>query len=68
MIVYDIKWETLKELSLTQLERVPYKCFTAMCCEWKPGPGPKPMIIIEKNNVFFVSDSKLEDRRLCTEL
>jgi hypothetical protein len=42
--------EKHKEPSLTQLEKVPYKWFTVMCCEGKPVPGP---MIIEKTTSFL---------------
>jgi hypothetical protein len=39
------KRQTLKQPKLTQLDKVLYKWFTAMCSEGKPMTGPK---IIEK--------------------
>jgi hypothetical protein len=49
-----------------QLEKVPYKWFSAMCCEGYSVPGPM-IIKKKKTKPFFVLESKLEDRRLCTE-
>ena len=63
MIIHGIKWETLKELSLMQLEKVPYKWFSAMCCEGYSVPGP--MIIKKKKKLslflFWKANWKTED-------